>query len=202
MQRREMVSKQLRSRGIRDEKVLAAMLAVPRDVFVPAAEKSRSYYDGPLPIGRGQTISQPYIVAYMTELLRLKGGEKVLEIGTGCGYQTAVLAEIARQVYTIEVIAELGERAKRMLTGELSYSNINFRVGNGRDGWPEFAPFDRVIITAAPREFPKELFAQMKEGGIAAAPVGNFFQRMYRYFKEKDGIEEDPLIGVSFVPCV
>lgn len=201
-QRRIMIERQLRSRGLKDKKVLAAMADVPRHVFVPEVEKSRSYYDGPLPIGRGQTISQPYIVAYMTELLVLKGDENVLEIGTGCGYQTAVLAEIVNHVYTIEVITELGERAKQLLNEELGYANISFKIGNGRGGWQEFAPFDRIILTAAPKEFPVGLFMQLKEGGIAVAPVGNFFQRMIRYFKRKDKIEEEALIGVSFVPCV
>ncbi len=197
-----MVDRQLRSRGLKDKGVLAAMLKIPRHLFVPESEKGRSYYDGPLPIGKGQTISQPYIVAYMTELLQLKGNEKVLEIGTGCGYQTAVLAEIVDQVYTIEVIAELGERAKNLLNEKLCYANISFKVGNGREGWSEFAPFDRIIITAAPGKFPGKLFSQLKDGGIAAAPVGNFFQLMMRYFKKNDKIEEETLIGVSFVPCV
>lgn len=202
LQRQIMVDRQLRPRGLKDKKVLEAMLNVPRHLFVPESERSRSYYDGPLPIGKGQTISQPYIVAYMTELLRLKGDEKVLEIGTGCGYQTAVLAEIADHVYTIEIIAELGERAKLLLNETLHFTNINFKVGNGREGWLEFAPFDRIIITAAPKEFPKELFSQLKVGGIAIAPVGNFFQKLIRYFKKKDEIEDESLIGVSFVPCV
>lgn len=202
LQRLIMVDRQLRSRGLRDKKVLNAMLEVPRHEFVPEGERNRSYYDGPLPIGKGQTISQPYIVAYMTELLKLKGDEKVLEIGTGCGYQTAVLAEIVDHVYTIEIIAELGERARLLLNEKLHYTNISFKVGNGRDGWSEFAPFDCIIITAAPKEFPKELFSQLKDGGIAVAPVGNFFQKMMRYFKKKNRIEEESLIGVSFVPCV
>lgn len=202
LQRQIMVDRQLRSRGLKDKDVLAAMLKVPRHLFIPESEKNRSYYDGPLPIGKGQTISQPYIVAYMTELLQLQGNEKVLEIGTGCGYQTAVLAEIAGQVYTIEVIAELGERAKFLLNEELFYDNISFKIGNGREGWPHFAPFDRIIITAAPNEFPVKLFSQLRDGGIAVAPVGNFFQRMMRYFKKGDKIEDETLIGVSFVPCV
>ncbi|MCI0470944.1 MAG: protein-L-isoaspartate O-methyltransferase, partial [Candidatus Aminicenantes bacterium] len=158
LQRQIMVEKQVSARGLKDKKVLEAMAKVPRHLFVPEIERCRSYYDGPLPIGKGQTISQPYIVALMTELLRLKGAEKVLEIGTGCGYQTAVLAEIASQVYTIEVIEDLGNKAKLLLNDRLHYSNISFKVGNGREGWLEFAPFDRIIITAAPREFPQLLF--------------------------------------------
>jgi protein-L-isoaspartate(D-aspartate) O-methyltransferase len=202
MQRQIMVDRQLRTRGLKDERVLAAMSSVPRHLFVPEIEKNRSYYDGPLPIGKGQTISQPYIVAYMTELLLLKGHEKVLEIGTGCGYQTAVLAEIVDHVYTIEIIAELAERAKRSLGEELQYANIDFKIGNGRKGWQEFSPFDRILLTAAPKEFPKELFSQLKDGGIVVAPVGDIIQRIVRYFKNKGAIEKEELIGVSFVPCV
>ncbi len=201
-QRRLMVESQLRSRGIRDNKVLEAMLKVPRDVFVPDVEKCRSYYDGPLPIGKGQTISQPYIVAYMTELLLLQGDEKVLEIGTGCGYQTAVLAEIAAHVYTIEIIEDLGRRARELLRERLSYSNIDFKIGNGREGWLEFAPFDCIIITAAPQQFPENLFHQLKVGGVAVAPVGNFYQKLVRYYKLENRIESESLIGVSFVPCI
>jgi protein-L-isoaspartate(D-aspartate) O-methyltransferase len=202
LQRQIMVERQIRARGLKDKKVLDAMSKVPRHLFVPESERSRSYYDGPLPIGKGQTISQPYIVAYMTELLHLQGDEKVLEIGTGCGYQTAVLAEIAAQVYTIEVIEELGNNAKLLLNDRMHYSNIDFKVGNGRAGWKEFAPFDRIIITAAPREFPQPLFSQLKDNGIALAPVGTFYQRLMRYIKKGNKIEEEFLIGVSFVPCI
>lgn len=201
-QRSMMVERQLRDRGIGDGKVLQAMSRVPREKFVPFVERERSYQDGPLPIGKGQTISQPYIVAYMTELLQLSGRERVLEIGTGCGYQTAVLAEIAQHVYTIEIIESLGLSSQKLLHLDLGYSNIDFKIGDGRDGWPEFEPFDRILLTAAPREFPGSLFEQLKVGGIAVAPVGNFYQKIIRYYKLADRIKKETLISVSFVPCM
>jgi protein-L-isoaspartate(D-aspartate) O-methyltransferase len=154
-----------------------------------------------LPIGKGQTISQPYIVAYMTELLELKGTETVLELGTGCGYQTAVLAEIAAHVYTVEVIEALSLAAEVLLR-RLNYNNISYKIGNGREGWEEYSPYDRIMLTAAPAHFPKNLFDQLLEGGIVVAPVGDYFQRMVRYRKEKGKIKEEALIGVSFVPFV
>ncbi|MCU0288541.1 MAG: protein-L-isoaspartate(D-aspartate) O-methyltransferase [Acidobacteria bacterium] len=199
--RERMVDIQVYSRGIADPKVLAAMRKVPRHEFVPAAQLPSAYNDGPLPIGKGQTISQPYIVAYMTELLELKGEEIILELGTGCGYQTAVLAEIVKHVYTVEIIKSLSIEAE-MLLRKLNYTNISFKIGNGKEGWKEYAPFDRIIITAAPTQFPRNLFDQLMEGGIAVAPVGDFFQRMMRYRKEKGKIKEEALIGVSFVPFV
>ena len=201
-ERQLMVENQIRSRGVTDQKVLAAMLTVPRHVFVPQFEKSSSYSDGPLPIGHGQTISQPYIVAYMTELLELAGDEKVLELGTGCGYQTAVLAEIAREVYTIEVIEALGKGAQKLLTETFNYTNIFFKFANGRDGWPEYAPFDRILLTAAPTRFPQNIFDQLAEEGIAVAPVGDYFQRLIKFWKKEGKIKSDALIGVSFVPFV
>jgi protein-L-isoaspartate(D-aspartate) O-methyltransferase len=199
--RERMVEFQVRSRGVRDRRVLEAMRRVPRHEFVSPGQEPSAYSDGPLPIGKGQTISQPYIVAYMTELLKLEGPETVLELGTGCGYQTAVLAEIAAHVYTIEVIGALARDAEERLR-EMGYENISFRVGNGRDGWEEYAPFDRIMVTAAPVRFPENLFDQLKEGGIAVAPVGDYFQRMMRYRKVKGKIKEESLIGVSFVPFV
>ena len=199
--RERMVEFQIRSRGIRDPGVLEAMRRVPRHEFVSPGQGPSAYSDGPLPIGKGQTISQPYIVAYMTELLKLEGPETVLELGTGCGYQTAVLAEIAAHVYTIEVIGALARDAEERLR-EMGYENVSFRVGNGRDGWEEYAPFDRIMVTAAPVRFPENLFDQLKEGGIAVAPVGDYFQRMMRYRKTKGKIKEESLIGVSFVPFV
>ncbi|HSQ35414.1 MAG TPA: protein-L-isoaspartate(D-aspartate) O-methyltransferase, partial [Candidatus Binatia bacterium] len=171
-QRRLMVEGQLRGHGIRSAAVLRAMAKIPRHVFVPTAEIESSYDNGPLPIGFGQTISQPYIVAYMSEALDLQGNEKVLEIGTGSGYQTAVLAEMAAWVYTVEVIPELSRSARERLSGALNYRNIFFKVGRGQEGWPEFAPFERMIVTAAPSQFPADLFGQLGEGGIAVAPVG------------------------------
>lgn len=201
-QRQDMVAMQIQGRGVHDSKVIEAMLKVPREVFVPESEKSRSYYDGPLGIGYGQTISQPYIVAYMTELLELEGRESVLEIGTGSGYQTAILAEIAEYVYTIELVEKLGKNAEEILVNQFNYSNIYFKIGNGREGWPEYAPFDRIILTAAPQDFPELLFPQLKENGIAVAPVGGFYQNLVQYRKVKQQIKENSMIGVSFVPLI
>jgi protein-L-isoaspartate(D-aspartate) O-methyltransferase len=197
-----MVETQIMGRGITDDRVIAAMLKTPRELFVPEADQCRSYYDGPLSIGFGQTISQPYIVAYMTDLLDLRGGERVLEIGTGSGYQTAVLAEIAGEVYTIEVIEPLSARARETLQDHLGYTHIKFKVGNGRDGWPDQAPFDRILLTAAPLHFPESLFPQLSEGGMAIAPVGDYFQQIKTYTKKEGQIETDSLIGVSFVPLI
>jgi protein-L-isoaspartate(D-aspartate) O-methyltransferase len=200
--RREMIDRQLLVRGIRDQAVLAAMGKVRRELFTGGADGASSFYDGPLPIACGQTISQPYIVAYMSEILELNGGAKVLEIGTGSGYQTAVLAEIAERVYTVEVITELSRSAQDLLLGQLDYRNIFFRIGRGQEGWPEFAPFDRIIVTAAPAVFPEALFSQLGEGGIAVAPVGTDSQRLVRFRKQNGNIRADELIGVVFVPLV
>lgn len=200
--RKHMVENQIINRGVRNPKVIDAMLKIPRDLFVPESEKHRSYDDGPLSIGYGQTISQPYIVAYMTDLLDLKGDDRVLEIGTGSGYQTAILAEIADQVYTVEVIEQLSRGAEKVLTDQLGFSNIHFKIDNGRLGWSGQAPFDRILITAAPHSFPESLFSQLTEGGIALAPVGDYFQQIKKYIKERDQIEECSLIGVSFVPLI
>lgn len=193
---------QIRSRGITDPRVLTAMRKIRRDLFVPEAELASSYYDGPLPIGFGQTISQPYIVAYMTDILELTGSETVLEIGTGSGYQTAVLAEIVQEVYTLEVVCQLQRRAQKLLTGELGYTNITFKCENGRKGWPEYAPYDRILVTAAPDKIPVGLFDQLQEGGILVAPIGSYFQKMVKYRKVGANIENESLIGVSFVPLV
>lgn len=201
-ERYSMVMTQLKTRGISDKRVIDALLKIPREKFVPDSERNSSYADGPLPIGFGQTISQPFIVAYMSQLLELEGDEEVLEIGTGSGYQTAVLAEIANQVCTVEVIPELSRKAESLLTRQLGYENIRYRIGNGRDGWEEFAPYDRIIVTAAPGEFPSQLFGQLKENGMAISPVGNFFQKIVQYRKMKNKIKEVQLIGVSFVPLV
>lgn len=202
IQRRDMVEGQLRARGIRSALVLQAMARIPRHRFVPEAEKVNSYVNGPLPIGFGQTISQPYIVAYMTEALELQGGEKVLEIGTGSGYQTSVLAEIAAQVYTVEVIPELSRTARDLLTTVFDYNNVFFKIGRGQEGWPEFAPFERMILTAAPSQFPEALFAQLAEEGIVVAPVGGNDQRLIRYHKRDGKIEATDLVGVIFVPLL
>ncbi len=200
--RRRMVEEQLRCRGIVHEAVLRAMDKVPRHLFVPGEAQERSYSDCPLAIGRGQTISQPYIVAYMTEQLELAGGETVLEIGTGSGYQAAILAETAARVCTVEVIPELAASARGLLEERLGYRNILFRVGRGQEGWPEFAPFDRILLTAAPAEFPPLLLDQLAEGGIALAPLGAAGQRLVRFRKRNGGVRAEELIGVIFVPLV
>ncbi len=200
--RRDMVEKHLRQRGIRDSAVLAAMGKVPRELFVREELRASSYVDGPLPIDCRQTISQPFIVAYMTERLELSGGESVLEIGTGSGYQTAILAETAARVCTVEVIPELSAGARTLLEERLGYRNILFKVGRGQEGWPEHAPFDRILLTAAPAEFPRGLFDQLGDGGIALAPVGVDGQLLIRYHKKDGTIRADELIGVIFVPLV
>ncbi|MFH2001556.1 MAG: protein-L-isoaspartate(D-aspartate) O-methyltransferase [Planctomycetota bacterium] len=198
--RNSMVAKQIEARSIRDEKVLNAMLKVPRHRFIPDVKDAIAYSDHPQPIGFNQTISQPYIVAFMTEALRLDGTERILEIGTGCGYQTAVLAEIASHVHTIEVIAELSRRAEQTLT-TLGYSNISFRVGNGREGWPGLT-FDGIMVTAAPAELPDVLIEQLKPRGRLILPVGEASQNLVRYTKTESGYAEETMIAVRFVPLV
>ena len=201
-QRKKMLIEQLIPRGIEDVKVLEVMGKIPREEFVKTKEKVRSYFDGPLPIGNNQTISQPYIVAYMTEMLELTGNENVLELGTGSGYQTAVLAEIAEEVSTIELIPELADIAEELLTREFGYTNIRFKTGNGAEGWNEYAPYNRIIVTAAPVEFPELLFDQLAEGGIIIAPVGGYTQNLMKYQKMNGEIIQTGLIAVSFVPLI
>jgi protein-L-isoaspartate(D-aspartate) O-methyltransferase len=197
--RQRMVKVQLQGRDIRDLRVLAAMGKVPRHKFVPSNLTLSAYSDGALPLGMGQTISQPYIVAYMTQLLRLEGTERVLEIGTGSGYQAAILAEIAPEVYTIEILPELGEQAANVLD-RLGYKNIKFRIGDGYAGWPEYAPFDAIIVTAAPEEIPQPLIDQLKEGGRLVCPVGRLDQDLIVLEKGKSGIIRRSTIPVRFVP--
>ena len=196
-----MVERQLQPRNICDPRVLAAMEKVPRECFVPEESRSRACEDGPLLIGCGQTISQPYIVAFMTELLELRGHERILEIGTGSGYQTAVLAELAAQVFTVEIVPELSSRAETVLA-EQAVNNVHFRIGHGQAGWPEQAPFDRLILTAAPAHFPEGLFDQLADGGVAVAPIGDFSQVLVRYRKHAGRIEREETISVIFVPLV
>ncbi len=198
-QRQRMVKTQIMARGVQDSLVLKAMTRVKRHRYVPENLQYAAYNDEPLPIGHGQTISQPYIVAYMTEALRLKGGEKVLEIGTGSGYQAAVLAEIAGDVYTIEIVEPLGKEAKAVLEEE-GYQNIHCRVGDGYQGWPEAAPFDGIIVTAAPPSIPEPLIQQLKEGGRMIVPVGTWFQDLILITKRKGKVEKERLIPVRFVP--
>ncbi len=198
-QRQTMVDSQIRSRGVRQPSVLRAMAQVPRHLFVPEPFRAQAYADYPLPIGDSQTISQPYIVALMTELLALDGTEKVLEIGTGSGYQAAVLSQVAREVYTIEILPPLGEQAGRLL-GELGYRNVHTRVGDGYQGWPEEAPFDAIMVTAAPPEVPKPLLEQLKVGGRMVVPVGSFFQDLLLITRTPTGYEKKNIIPVRFVP--
>ena len=199
--RESMVVNQIEARGVKDKRVLAAMGKVERHRFVPKALRPLAYTDGPLPIGEGQTISQPYIVALMTELLRLEGDEKVLEIGTGSGYQAAVLAELCAHVYTIEILEPLATRAKALLD-ELGYTNITVKCGDGFLGWKEFAPFDAIIVTCAPPEVPKPLIEQLKEGGRLVIPVGVFYQEL-KLIEKKDGkLISESIIPVRFVPML
>jgi protein-L-isoaspartate(D-aspartate) O-methyltransferase len=199
IQREEMVKHQIAARGVSDKKVLDAMLRVPRDIFVPAAAVFSAYEDRPLSIGHGQTISQPYIVALMTECLGLKGNEKILEIGTGSGYQTAILAEIADEVYSIEIIKPLYERAKKLLSG---YKNVRIANSDGYNGWKKFAPYDRIILTAAPETIPEPLIEQLKDDGIMVLPSGpsGWSQSLLKIRKIKGEIKTQKICDVAFVP--
>lgn len=199
--RQRMVEDQIERRGVEDERVLAAMLEVPRHRFVPEAVRGSSYDDDPVPIGDGQTISQPYIVALMTSLLGLEGGEKVLEIGTGSGYQAAVLAKIAREVYTIEIRSQLGQRAEDTLDA-LGFDNVHVRIGNGYSGWPEEAPFDAILVTAAPEAVPEGLLDQLKVGGRMVVPVGSYIQDLLLLSKTPEGVAERQIVPVRFVPMI
>ena len=196
-----MIEEQIRARGVTDPRVLDAMRAVPRERFVPAEQASRAYSDTPLPIGAGQTISQPYIVAYMTEVLQVAPEHRVLEIGTGSGYQAAVLGEIAREVYTIEIVPELARRAAGTLR-ELGYDNVHVREGDGYQGWPEQAPFDRIMVTAAPEEIPQPLIDQLAVGGRLITPVGAQHETQWITVVDRteQGIAERRTIPVQFVP--
>ncbi|RKY63699.1 MAG: protein-L-isoaspartate O-methyltransferase [Candidatus Latescibacterota bacterium] len=200
--RLRMVERQIRARGVRDERVLEAMRKVPRHVFVPPDLVDEAYEDHPLSIGKGQTISQPYMVALMTEALELEGNEKVLEVGTGSGYQTAILAELAREVYSIERIPELAREAERRLE-DLGYTNVHIKVGNGTLGWPEEAPFDAIMVTAGAPKVPGPLKAQLADGGRLVIPVGSeFHQILYRVKRQKDTFSEEALTSCVFVPLV
>jgi protein-L-isoaspartate(D-aspartate) O-methyltransferase len=199
-QRAAMVQEQLRPRDITAAPVLDVMGRVPRHLFVPEAQRAAAYADHPLPIGYEQTISQPYIVAFMTQALDLRPTDKVLEIGTGSGYQAAILGELAGQVYTIEIVAPLAASARALLAS-LGYRNVHVRAGNGYLGWPEQAPFDRIMVTAAPDEVPPALIAQLKEGGIMAIPVaGGVFQELRILRKTAKGMETITTLPVRFVP--
>jgi protein-L-isoaspartate(D-aspartate) O-methyltransferase len=189
--------------GIRDERVLQAVEQVPRQLFVPPPMRGESEADRPLPIGYGQTISQPYIVAFMTEALRLEGVERVLEVGTGSGYQTALLGLLAREVFSIEIVPELAARAAEVLLGPMRLGNVRLRVGDGRQGWPEEAPFDRIIVTAAPATIPEPLVAQLAPGGRMVIPVGADpeVQSLRLFQRGNDGVSATvDLLPVRFVP--
>lgn len=197
-QRRQLIE-QLRSEGIQNQGVLGALAKVPRHRFVPDSYRHLAYQNRPLPIGKDQTISQPFIVGYMTEAAEIAPGEKVLEIGTGSGYQAAVLAELAKEVYTIEIIPELAESARTLLR-ELGYKNVQVKTGNGYGGWAEHAPFDAIVVTAAPDEVPKALVEQLAVRGKMVIPVGTSFQRMIILTKTESGVVERRTIPVAFVP--
>lgn len=197
-----MVEEQIIARGINDERVIEAMKQVPRHRFIPSEEQDRAYGDHPLPIGEGQTISQPYVVAHMTELLDLKGDEKILEIGTGSGYQAAILGEIASEVHSVEILESLSQAAEQTLQ-QLGYSNVHLHVRNGYQGWSEAAPYDGIIVTAAPEKVPEALMEQLKIGGRLVIPVGDEFQNLRVHKKKAEGsFEERRVSSVRFVPMV
>jgi protein-L-isoaspartate(D-aspartate) O-methyltransferase len=198
-ERQRMVAEQLRGRDIKDARVLEVMARVPRHMFVPDSVGDLAYADHPLPIGHGQTISQPYIVAFMTEALAVRPDHKVLEIGTGSGYQAAVLGELAGDVYTIEIVEPLAERARALLAS-LGYKNVHVRAGNGYAGWPEQAPFDRIIVTAAPEEVPPALVEQLKMDGVMAIPVGTDIQELRIMRRTEKGMHTVKTLPVRFVP--
>lgn len=200
--RKRMIEEHLRARGVRDKGVLAAMERVPREAFVPEEMRHLAYADGPLPIGGDQTISQPYVVAAMTEALHPAEGKRILEIGTGSGYQTAVLAETGAEVFTVEFLEALAARARALLE-ENGYRRVHYRVGNGREGWPEEAPFDGIVVTAGAAELPERLAGQLREGGRMVIPVGHPEQELRVYTRETaDRLTSERLFPVRFVPLV
>lgn len=194
-----MVASQIITRGVRDPKTLAAMRAVPRHLFVPARLAGEAHADRPLPIGYGQTISQPYIVAFMTEALGLKGGETVLEVGAGSGYQSAVLSRIAARVFGIEIVEPLAREAKERVAS-LGYTNVEIRAGDGYAGWPEHAPFDAILVAAAAPRVPESLKQQLKDGGRLILPLGEHIQELKIVTRRGATFEERSLLAVQFVP--
>jgi protein-L-isoaspartate(D-aspartate) O-methyltransferase len=197
--RESMVATQIQARGVADPTVLAAMRAIPRHVFVPETDRSLAYSDGPLAIGHDQTISQPYIVALMTELARVGPASRVLEVGTGCGYQTAVLAACAGEIWSVELEPELSARAARTL-GALGCDNVYLRVGDGSLGWPEAAPFDAIVVTAAPAEVPPALVEQLAPRGRLVIPIGATSQELCVITRTQHGIARESVLPVRFVP--
>lgn len=205
--REKMVHEQIKNRGINDPKILAAFLKIPRHLFVPEDERELAYYDGPVPIGEHQTISQPYVVAYMTQALGLSPTDKVLEVGTGSGYQAAILSELVNEVYSVEIVRALGLRAKEVLEN-LEIKNIHTKISDGSEGFPEEAPFDKIIVTAAPEKLPEELVKQLKVGGKMVIPMelGARSQslRVYTKVAQEDSpgyhLEIDEILPVLFVP--
>jgi protein-L-isoaspartate(D-aspartate) O-methyltransferase len=199
-QRQQMVHRQLMTRGINDARVLAAMAKVPREEFVAPESRSASYGDGPLPIGYGQTISQPYIVAFMTEQLRPKPSDRVLEVGTGSGYQAAILAELVSEVYSIEIVEPLAKSAETILQ-RLGYKNVHLKIGDGYQGWPEEGSFDAIIVTCAPDKVPQPLVDQLKDDGRMVIPVGDrFAQQLYLLEKKNGQLKQSATLPVRFVP--
>jgi protein-L-isoaspartate(D-aspartate) O-methyltransferase len=198
-EREHMVETQISARGVRDARVLEAMRTVPRHEFVPERQRDSAYLDMPLPIGHDQTISQPFIVARMTELLALQGKERVLEIGTGSGYQAAILSVLAREVYSIEIVEPLARRAAQDLR-RLGYHNVHVRAGDGYQGWPEAAPFDAIVVTAAPPRIPEPLKQQLAVGGRLVIPVGDFDQELRVLTRTERGLSERAVLPVRFVP--
>jgi protein-L-isoaspartate(D-aspartate) O-methyltransferase len=199
-QRQQMVQRQLMTRGINDARVLAAMAKVPREEFVAPESRSASYEDGPLPIGYGQTISQPYIVAFMTDQLRPKQSDRVLEVGTGSGYQAAILAELVSEVYSVEIVEPLAKSAEAILQ-RLGYKNVRLKIGDGYQGWPEKGPFDAIIVTCAPDKVPQTLVDQLKDDGRMVIPVGDrFAQQLYLLEKKNGQLKQSATLPVRFVP--
>jgi protein-L-isoaspartate(D-aspartate) O-methyltransferase len=197
--RKQMVDQQIIARGVTDERVLSAMNKVPRHLFVSESHQHEAYNDYPIPVGNDQTISQPYMVALMTELLHLDGDEKVLEIGTGSGYQTAILAELAEKVYTVEIVEELAMDAKNILE-KLEYRNIKFKIGDGYSGWQEYSPYDGIIVTCGPNEIPLPLTEQLADGGRLVIPVGAGYQTLTIVEKLKGKLKYTESIDCRFVP--
>lgn len=202
--RKQMVEEQIANRGIQDKRVLDAMEAVPRHLFIPEENRAYSYWDQPVPIGLGQTISQPYIVAFMTELLKVDNNDVVLEVGTGSGYQAAILSRLVKQVYTIEIHEKLGNNAFKRLT-TMGYSNIEGKIGDGYKGWPEHAPFDAIIVTAAAEHIPQPLIEQLKPGGRMVIPVGGVYEVQDLMLITRDAsskVVKESIISVRFVPLI